>query len=90
MMKVALVSRDRVSAIPASSMITNVDRPIRAVDLDAMPGGTRNADLLCTYEGGARQIEVKSSAGSPSERPDDEGPDEGPDDEGGALAESHR
>jgi hypothetical protein len=41
---------------------------IRAVDLDAMLGGTRNADLLCTYEGRARLIEVKSSAGSPSER----------------------
>jgi hypothetical protein len=41
---------------------------IRAVDLDAMLGGTRNADLLCTYEGRSRLIEVKSSAGSPGER----------------------
>jgi hypothetical protein len=40
---------------------------IRTVDLDAMLGGTRNADLLCSYQGRARLIEVKSSAGSPSE-----------------------
>lgn len=38
------------------------------VDLDAQLGGTKNADLLCSYVGHARLIEVKSASGSAPER----------------------
>jgi hypothetical protein len=41
---------------------------IQTVDLDEMLEGKRNADLLCSYRGRARLIEVKSAAGSPGER----------------------
>jgi hypothetical protein len=41
---------------------------IQTVDLDEMLGGTRNADLLCSYGSGRRLVEVRSASGSPSER----------------------
>lgn len=41
---------------------------ISVVDLDAELGGTKNADLLCTYGGRSRLVEVKSASGNASER----------------------
>ena len=41
---------------------------ISVVDLDEMLGGTKNADLLCTYGGCARLVEVKSASGRAPER----------------------
>jgi hypothetical protein len=38
------------------------------VDLDEQLGGTKNADLLCTYGGRSRLVEVKSASGSAPER----------------------
>lgn len=40
---------------------------IHVTDLDDELGGTKNADLLCVYEGRARIVEVKSANGSASE-----------------------
>jgi hypothetical protein len=37
-------------------------------DLDLQLGGTKNADLLCTYGGRSRLIEVKSASGNAPER----------------------
>jgi hypothetical protein len=37
------------------------------VDLDVELGGTKNADLLCTYGGRSRLVEVKSASGNASE-----------------------
>jgi hypothetical protein len=39
------------------------------VDLDKKLGGTKNADLLYTYDGRSRLVEVKSASGSAPERP---------------------
>jgi hypothetical protein len=41
---------------------------ITVFDLDTELGGTKNADLLCSYGGRSRLIEVKSASGSASER----------------------
>lgn len=41
---------------------------ITVVDLDETLGGTKNADLLCTYGTHSRLIEVKSSVGNAPER----------------------
>lgn len=41
---------------------------ISVVDLDDFLGGTLNADLLCTFAGRARLVEVKSAGGKPTER----------------------
>lgn len=41
---------------------------ITVVDLDAELGGTKNADLLCTYDGRSRLVEVKGASGSAPER----------------------
>lgn len=41
---------------------------VTVVDLDKKLGGTKNADLLCTYGGSARLVEVKSASGSAPER----------------------
>lgn len=41
---------------------------IEVVDLDQKLGGTRNADLLCSYGGRFRLVEVKSASGSAPER----------------------
>lgn len=41
---------------------------IEVVDLDQKLGGTRNADLLCSYDGRFRLVEVKSASGSAPER----------------------
>lgn len=38
------------------------------LDLDRQLGGSKNADLLCTYAGRSRLVEVKSASGSASER----------------------
>lgn len=40
---------------------------IVVTDLDQHLGGTKNADLLCSFAGHARLVEVKSAAGSASE-----------------------
>lgn len=41
---------------------------IIVTDVDELLGDTKNADLLCTYDGRSRLVEVKSATGSPSER----------------------
>ena len=41
---------------------------ITVVDLDEKLGDTKNADLLCTYDGRFRLVEVKSASGSAPER----------------------
>ncbi|QAY74238.1 hypothetical protein ET445_13800 [Agromyces protaetiae] len=41
---------------------------IEVIDLDVRLGGTKNADLLCTYGGQSKLVEVKSASGSASER----------------------
>jgi hypothetical protein len=41
---------------------------VTVVDLDEKLGGTKNADLLCTYDGHSRLVEVKSASGSAPER----------------------
>lgn len=41
---------------------------IEVVDLDEKLGNTSNADLLCTYAGSSRLVEVKSATGSAPER----------------------
>lgn len=41
---------------------------VAVVDLDDKLGGTKNADLLCTYGGRSRLAEVKSASGSAPER----------------------
>ena len=41
---------------------------ITVVDLDDKLGGTKNADLLCTYGGRSRLVEVKAASGSAPER----------------------
>jgi hypothetical protein len=41
---------------------------IKVVDLDEKFGDTKNADLLCTYGGSSRLVEVKSANGSAPER----------------------
>jgi hypothetical protein len=41
---------------------------IAVVDLDDHLGGTRNADLLCTFDGRSRLVEVKSASGNAPER----------------------
>jgi hypothetical protein len=41
---------------------------IEVVDLDERLGDTKNADLLCSYGGKSRLVEVKSAGGSASER----------------------
>jgi len=41
---------------------------IVVVDLDKHLGGTKNADLLCTFDGRSRLVEVKSANGSAPER----------------------
>ncbi len=41
---------------------------ITVTDVDELLGDTKNADLLCTYAGRSRLVEVKSATGSPSER----------------------
>lgn len=41
---------------------------IEVVDLDQQLGGTKNADLLCSYRGRSRLVEVKSASGRPTER----------------------
>jgi hypothetical protein len=41
---------------------------VDVVDLDEELGGTKNADLLCTYAGRARLVEVKGVSGSAPER----------------------
>jgi hypothetical protein len=41
---------------------------ITVVDLDETLGGTKNADLLCTYDGRSRLVEVKAASGSAPER----------------------
>lgn len=38
------------------------------VDLDEKLGGTKNADLLCSYDGRSRLVEVKAASGSAPER----------------------
>ncbi len=41
---------------------------VTVVDLDDQLGGTKNADLLCTYDGHSRLVEVKSASGNAPER----------------------
>lgn len=41
---------------------------MKVVDLDDELGGTKNADLLCSYGGRSRLVEVKSASGSAPER----------------------
>jgi hypothetical protein len=41
---------------------------VAVVDLDDSLGGTKNADLLCTYGGRSRLVDVKSATGSAPER----------------------
>jgi hypothetical protein len=41
---------------------------IAVVDLDESLGGTKNADLLCTYRGCSRLVEVRSASGGAPER----------------------
>jgi hypothetical protein len=41
---------------------------VKVVDLDDELGGTKNADLLCSYGGRSRLVEVKSASGSAPER----------------------
>jgi hypothetical protein len=41
---------------------------LTTIDLDQSLRGTRNADLLCSYSGGARLVEVKSATGRAGER----------------------
>jgi hypothetical protein len=41
---------------------------IMVVDLDVMLDGPRNADLLCTYRGHSRLVEVKAASGRAPER----------------------
>jgi hypothetical protein len=41
---------------------------VNVVDLDDYLGGTKNADLLCTYSGRSRLVEVKSASGNAPER----------------------
>ena len=41
---------------------------MKVVDLDEELGGTKNADLLCSYGGRARLVEVKSASGPAPER----------------------
>ena len=41
---------------------------VTVVDLDVELGGTKNADLLCSYDGHSRLVEVKSASGSAPER----------------------
>lgn len=41
---------------------------ITVLDIDELLGDTKNADLLCSFQGCARLVEVKSSAGSAPER----------------------
>lgn len=41
---------------------------VTVVDLDDHLGGTRNADLLCSFEGRSRLVEVKSASGNAPER----------------------
>lgn len=41
---------------------------VRVVDLDDELGGTKNADLLCSYGGRSRLVEVKSAGGNAPER----------------------
>ncbi|MFY1597055.1 hypothetical protein [Micromonospora sp. WMMD737] len=53
-----------VDAVRAVLESTGVD----VVDLDEELGGTMNADLLCTYAGRARLVEVKGFSGSAPER----------------------
>lgn len=52
---------DAVRAVLESADVT-------VVDLDEELGGTKNADLLCSYGGRARLIEVKSASGPAPER----------------------
>lgn len=51
---------DAVQAVFESAGVT-------VVDLDQHLGGTKNADLLCTYGAHSRLVEVKGVSGSPSE-----------------------
>ncbi len=41
---------------------------VTVVDLDDHLGGTRNADLLCRFDGRSRLVEVKSASGNAPER----------------------
>lgn len=41
---------------------------VKVVDLDEELGGTKNADLLCSFGGRARLVEVKSASGPAPER----------------------
>lgn len=41
---------------------------VTVIDLDEELGDTKNADLLCTFAGRSRLVEVKSASGSASER----------------------
>jgi hypothetical protein len=52
---------DAVNSVLESAGIT-------VVDLDDQLGGTKNADLLCSYGGRSRLVEVKSASGNASER----------------------
>lgn len=52
---------DAVRAVLESADVT-------VVDLDDELGGTKNADLLCSYGGHSRLVEVKSASGSAPER----------------------
>ncbi|MDY7090562.1 MAG: hypothetical protein SYR96_36410, partial [Actinomycetota bacterium] len=52
---------DAVRAVLESAGIT-------VADLDAELGGTKNADLLCTYDSRSRLVEVKGVSGSAPER----------------------
>lgn len=45
-----------------------VSADIEVVDLDEKFGDTKNADLLCSYGGRVRLVEVKSASGSATER----------------------
>jgi hypothetical protein len=56
--------KDLVAAVKAVLERAGID----VVDLDETLGGTVNADLLCSFAGRARLVEVKSAAGRPSER----------------------
>lgn len=51
---------DAVRAVLESAGVT-------VVDLDQHLGGTKNADLLCTYGSHSRLVEVKGVSGNPSE-----------------------
>ena len=41
---------------------------VAVADLDHQLGGTKNADLLCSYDGRSRLVEVKSASGPAPER----------------------